>query len=105
MNIIVNAFEELKNNISKCNNCGLCETRNNIVFGEGNIYSPLVIIGEAPGEEEDLTGRPFVGKAGELLTNILKAAGFNREEIYITNVGPRKIAILISQNNLRAGII
>jgi DNA polymerase len=55
-------------------------------MGEGNPYSPLMIVGEGPGADEDRLGRPFVGKAGQLLTKILAAAGIPREKIYITNI-------------------
>ncbi|HID09463.1 TPA: uracil-DNA glycosylase [Candidatus Micrarchaeota archaeon] len=60
--------------------------RTNLVFGEGNPNADLMFIGEAPGETEDQTGRPFVGKAGQLLTQILQAVGIDRAEVYITNV-------------------
>ncbi len=62
------------------------ETAMNLVFGEGALTPPLMLIGEAPGEEEDRTGRPFVGPAGRLLDKMLAALGFNRESVYITNV-------------------
>lgn len=58
----------------------------NLVFGEGDPDADLVFIGEAPGEEEDLTGRPFVGRAGQLLDKILESVGLNREMVYITNI-------------------
>ncbi len=77
----------LKSFISNCHLCNLSKTRKNIVFGEGNIQSSLMLIGEAPGEREDILGRPFVGKAGELLeriiTNVLK---IKRSDIYIANI-------------------
>lgn len=69
-----------------CQGCGLCETRTNVVFGEGNPNSPLVIVGEGPGETEDKTGRPFVGRAGQLLDECLYACGITRKHIFITNV-------------------
>ncbi len=59
---------------------------NNIVFGEGDPQAQLMFIGEAPGEDEDRTGRPFVGRAGQLLENMIKAMGVTREQVYITNV-------------------
>lgn len=69
-----------------CTACGLSQTRLNVVFGEGNPDARLMIVGEGPGEEEDKTGRPFVGKAGQLLDRILDAAGIPRESIYIGNI-------------------
>ena len=80
------AWDELKQRVAACRKCGLCETRNNTVFGEGPINSRVIIIGEAPGEEEDNTGRSFVGKAGQLLTAILEnGGGIKRDSLYITN--------------------
>lgn len=69
-----------------CARCPLHETRNNIVFGEGNPEADLVFIGEAPGFEEDRSGVPFVGPAGSLFTKMLKAMGLQREEVYIANI-------------------
>ena len=69
-----------------CQRCPLGRNRTNLVFGEGNPHADLMLIGEAPGETEDQTGRPFVGKAGQLLTQILASVGIEREEVYITNV-------------------
>ena len=70
----------------ECHNCTLGSTRINFVFGEGNPSAELVVIGEAPGAEEDASGRPFVGRSGQLLDKILLAAGFSREEVYICNI-------------------
>lgn len=69
-----------------CTRCTLCETRTNVVFGEGNPNAPLVLVGEGPGETEDRTGRPFVGRAGQLLDECLRACGITRRHIFITNV-------------------
>lgn len=69
-----------------CTACRLAETRTKVVFGEGNPDAKVFIVGEGPGEEEDKTGRPFVGKAGQLLDRILEAAGIPRESIYISNI-------------------
>lgn len=69
--------------------CGRCHLRGQctqVVFGHGNPYSPLMLIGEGPGGDEDMEGRPFVGKAGQLLSRILEAAEIPRNEIYISNV-------------------
>lgn len=71
--------------VSNCKKCELWKTRTNIVFGEGNPHAHIVFVGEAPGEEEDKTGRPFVGKAGQLLTNMIIAMKLKREEAYICN--------------------
>ncbi|HPF16090.1 MAG TPA: uracil-DNA glycosylase [Thermotogota bacterium] len=79
-------MSEVEAAISVCQKCPLSETRNKTVPGEGNIHSPVVFIGEGPGAEEDETGRPFVGKAGRLFEEILKAVSFSRDDIYITNV-------------------
>lgn len=76
----------LKTNISGCKKCGLSSTRTNIVFGEGNPSARLMFIGEGPGADEDASGRPFVGRAGQLLTKMIEAMGFNREEVYIANI-------------------
>ncbi len=70
----------------ECRKCMLAGTRQNFVFGEGNPLANLVVIGEAPGAEEDASGRPFVGRSGQLLDKILQAAGFSREEVYICNI-------------------
>jgi DNA polymerase len=69
-----------------CPRCGLAKTRTHVVFGEGNPDADLMVVGEAPGENEDRQGRPFVGKAGKLLDLLLMTAGFPRESVYICNV-------------------
>lgn len=69
-----------------CRACRLCEGRRTVVFGEGNPKARVMFIGEAPGMEEDLQGRPFVGAAGELLTRILRALGVTRDDVYIANL-------------------
>ena len=79
-------LEELKNGISSCQNCVLGATRNNFVFGEGNPNADIMVIGEAPGAEEDEQGMPFVGRAGKLLTDILRAIKFERKDVYIANI-------------------
>jgi len=79
-------LSELKSICSKCNRCRLHEGRNNVVFGEGNINTDLMFIGEGPGSNEDRLGRPFVGKAGNLLDKMLKAIDLERSEIYISNI-------------------
>ncbi len=72
--------------VQRCHRCGLCKGRRTVVFGEGNPDADLVFIGEGPGEEEDKQGRPFVGRAGALLTKMILAMGLEREDVYITNV-------------------
>jgi uracil-DNA glycosylase len=79
-------IEQLRAEALDCNQCGLCETRTNVVFGEGNPGAPLVLVGEGPGENEDRTGRPFVGRAGQLLDECLRECGITRKHIFITNV-------------------
>lgn len=70
-----------------CGNCTLCETRTQTVFGTGHPRSPLMIVGEAPGGDEDARGIPFVGRAGKLLTDIIeKGMKYKREHVYICNV-------------------
>lgn len=80
------SLEEIRTDIGDCKRCKLCEHRTNIVFGEGNPRAELMFIGEGPGAEEDTTGRPFVGRAGQLLDKIISAIGFRREDVYIANV-------------------
>lgn len=70
-----------------CSRCKLCKQgRTNVVFGEGNPQADLVFVGEGPGEQEDLQGRPFVGRAGQLLTKMIEAMGLRREDVFIANV-------------------
>ncbi|AEE14407.1 phage SPO1 DNA polymerase-related protein [Thermodesulfobium narugense DSM 14796] len=69
-----------------CKKCKLSETRINVVFGEGPMNPDIMVIGEGPGETEDIQGLPFVGKAGQLLTKIFESVSLNRKDIYITNV-------------------
>jgi uracil-DNA glycosylase len=77
---------QLGERVSGCTACRLSEGRRSVVFGEGNPQAQLVVIGEAPGAEEDRTGRPFVGQAGKLLDLLLAAVGLPRSEVYICNV-------------------
>lgn len=72
--------------IKNCHACSLARNRANLVFGTGQKKAKLMLIGEAPGEEEDKRGEPFVGKAGQLLDRILAAIQFDRQEVYITNI-------------------
>jgi len=77
---------ELYHRIEGCTRCPLHKTRTHFVFGEGNPNAPIMFIGEAPGRDEDLRGRPFVGRAGQLLTKMLAAINFSREEVFIGNI-------------------
>ncbi len=79
-------LEEIQADLNECRRCPLCSGRKTVVFGEGNPQARLVLVGEAPGREEDLQGRPFVGEAGRLLERILFAMGLQREQVYICNV-------------------
>ena len=79
-------LESIREDLGACTRCKLSKTRRTIVFGEGNPQARLMFIGEGPGESEDAQGRPFVGKAGELLDKIIVAMGFQRADVYIANV-------------------
>lgn len=79
-------LDDIRRDLGECVRCQLGEQRTNLVFGVGNPRARLVFIGEAPGRDEDLKGEPFVGEAGQLLTKIIQAMGFSREEVYICNV-------------------
>lgn len=80
------SLDELKQCMHDCHKCPLEKLRTNLVFGKGNPKADVMVIGEAPGADEDKIGEPFVGRAGKLLTDILKAINFNRDEVYITNI-------------------
>ncbi len=82
---IFESIDSLNDRIKKCFNCPLSKSRTNPVCGEGDNSVGLMFIGEAPGVEEDKIGRPFVGEAGKLLTNLIEKMGFKRENVYITN--------------------
>jgi DNA polymerase len=75
-------YQEIKN----CQHCPLHQTRTNLVFGRGNPHALLMLVGEAPGREEDLQGKPFVGAAGKLLEESLREVGISRDKIYIANI-------------------
>ena len=79
-------WQALQSVVADCQLCGLSQTRKKVVFGAGNKNASLMIVGEAPGAEEDHQGQPFVGKSGELLTAMLKAMGYPRNDVYITNI-------------------
>ncbi len=80
------ALKALREEIGDCRRCKLSNRRTNIVFGEGDPGARLMFIGEAPGREEDLQARPFVGDAGMLLTRLIERMGFKREDVYIANI-------------------
>lgn len=79
-------LDELRALVEGCTKCDLCETRTKIVFGSGNPHARILVIGEAPGKNEDLQGEPFVGAAGKFLNELLEDAGLKREDIFIANV-------------------
>jgi len=79
-------LEALRAEVAACTRCEIARTRQRSVFGEGNPHARLLFVGEAPGAEEDRTGRPFVGRAGQLLTKIIESIGLRRSEVYIANV-------------------
>jgi uracil-DNA glycosylase family 4 len=79
-------LKDLNNKILTCQLCPLSQGRTRAVPGEGHVRAELMFVGEGPGADEDVQGRPFVGRAGQLLTRIIAAMGFKREDIYITNI-------------------
>jgi DNA polymerase len=79
-------WDPLRAMVAVCTRCSLCETRTQTVFGVGNPRAKWMFIGEAPGADEDRQGEPFVGRAGQLLTSMLRALGFGRGDVYIANV-------------------
>lgn len=79
-------LEEIREEIGDCTRCQLHEGRTNLVFGDGNPKARLMFVGEGPGRDEDMQGKPFVGRSGKLLTKIIEAMGLTREDVYIGNV-------------------
>ena len=79
-------LEQVRNDLGECTRCKLHPHRKNIVFGTGNPEAKLVFVGEGPGGEEDIQGKPFVGRAGQLLTKIINSINLTREEVYIANI-------------------
>lgn len=79
-------IEKLKKQIANCQRCALSKTRTHTVPGEGDILSKIMFIGEAPGRNEDLEGRPFVGKAGKVFDQLLASIGLTRQDIYLCNI-------------------
>ena len=79
-------IEQIRQKVSKCKKCNLWKTRSNPVFGEGYIKAKIMFIGEAPGKNEDKQGRPFVGKAGKILDELLHTVKLERKQVYICNI-------------------
>lgn len=79
-------LEEIKAQVDVCCRCPLCQGRTNVVFGDGSATARVMIVGEAPGKNEDLQGKPFVGAAGKYLDELLAIAGIAREDVFIANV-------------------
>lgn len=77
---------DLRKEVTRCARCDLHKTRQNVVFGSGNPRAKLMFVGEAPGQDEDIQGLPFVGRAGQLLTKIVEAMGLKRSDVYIANI-------------------
>jgi len=103
-------WTELEKEISGCARCDLHKTRRNTVVGSGSRKARLVFVGEAPGREEDIQGKPFVGRAGGLLTKIIEAMHLSRDDVYIANIlkcrppnnrSPLPTEILACQDNIR----
>jgi DNA polymerase len=86
-------LEDLARQVSVCTRCDLAMTRTNTVFASGDPYSPLMLVGEGPGENEDATGLPFVGRAGKLLDDILGAVDLSRDKVYLTNTVKCRAAV------------
>jgi uracil-DNA glycosylase len=86
-------LDELARQVAVCTKCDLALNRTNTVFGTGDPYSPLMLVGEGPGENEDATGLPFVGRAGKLLDDILAAVDLTRQQIYLTNIVKCRAAV------------
>ena len=80
------SLDSLKMTCESCQGCALGKTRTNLVFGTGNANAKLMFVGEAPGEQEDLSGIPFVGRAGQLLDKFLYAVDIDRADVYIANI-------------------
>lgn len=85
-NVVTMDWEALRHRVVSCADCGLHKTRTQAVFGVGDQQADWLFIGEAPGADEDRQGEPFVGRAGQLLNNMIKALGLQREQVYIANI-------------------
>ena len=82
----MDTWDSLEQDCKSCRACSLCQTRHNLVFGDGNEQAEVMLIGEGPGEQEDLKGIPFVGPAGKLLDNMLEMIDLDRGKVYIANI-------------------
>jgi DNA polymerase len=82
----IERLKKISDCINNCDKCDLCKTRIKTVPGQGNVMSRIFVIGEGPGKNEDEEGLPFVGKAGQLLTELFKESGISRENLFITNI-------------------
>ena len=80
------SIEKLRKQVSGCTRCSLHETRTNTVLGEGDVNADVMFIGEAPGKNEDLKGKPFIGRAGDVFEKLLNSIGLTREQIYLCNI-------------------
>lgn len=80
------SLDEIEELVKNCTKCELCKNRNNTVFADGNKNAKIMFIGEGPGADEDMQGKPFVGKAGKLMNEAFKGVGIKREEVYISNI-------------------
>ena len=102
-------FEKLNDAVRNCARCRLAETRTRTAFGEGNVHAKVMLVGEGPGHDEDLQGRPFVGRAGQLLDRMLEAIGLNRSDINfrkktvrITGSGDRERSVPVDRDTIRS---
>lgn len=95
MNRVAAELDQLRKELEQCETCPLAESSPRVVFGEGDPSSPMVIAGEGPGEREEMEGRPFVGRAGQLLDRLLDSAALSRKEVWITNVLKRRASKLV----------
>lgn len=84
--LINETLDDIRRDLGDCKRCKLWSTRTNIVFGEGNSEAILMFVGEGPGADEDASGRPFIGRAGQLLTKMIEAMKMKREDVFIANV-------------------
>ncbi len=82
----MNEWEQLKKECSACRSCSLCETRTHVVFGDGSVNAEILFVGEGPGQHEDEQGVPFVGRAGQLLDDMMAMIGLDRTKVYIANI-------------------
>lgn len=83
---MVLSLSAIKKSVNNCRKCNLWKTRHSPVFGEGSVNTKIIFIGEAPGRNEDIQGRPFVGKAGKIFDELLHSISFERNDVYITNI-------------------